>query len=268
MLKRCGVYANGYYNYLRNTKRDYHQSKQAIKNKIKDIFHSTGGIVGHRGMVIFLARDDIKLSKTTVHKYMNKELQLYCIPAKKRPRYVEGTKHEIFPNHLSQDFDIEEKNTVWCTDFTYIKGWDGKFQYNCSILDLSDRSIVATKTSRMMTSELAKETLETALSSQKKRPKGLILHSEQGSQFASYDFTEYCLKNNIKQSMSKAGCPYDNAVMERFFRTMKFELINRFQFDNDKQLETAISEYVFGWYNQVRPHASNGYKTPNEIRNT
>lgn len=104
MLKRCGVYANGYYNYLRNTKRDYHQTKQAIKNKIKDIFHSTGGIVGHRGMVIFLARDDIKLSKTTVHKYMNKELQLYCIPAKKRPRYVEGTKHEIFPNHLSQDF--------------------------------------------------------------------------------------------------------------------------------------------------------------------
>lgn len=63
-------------------------------------------------MVIFLARDDIKLSKTTVHKYMNKELQIYCIPAKKRPRYVEGTKHEIFPNHLSQDFDIGEKNTV------------------------------------------------------------------------------------------------------------------------------------------------------------
>lgn len=219
-------------------------------------------------MVIFLARDDIKVSKTTVHKYMNKELQLYCIPAKKRPRYVEGTKHEIFPNHLSQDFDIGEKNTVWCTDFTYIKGWDGKFQYNCSILDLSDRSIVATKTGRTMTSGLAKETLETALSSQKERPKDLILHSDQGSQFASYDFTEYCLKNNIKQSMSKAGCPYDNAVMERFFRTMKFELINRFRFNNNKQLETAISEYVFGWYNQVRPHASNGYKTPNEIRNT
>ena len=152
----------------------------------------------------------------------------------------------IFPNHLSQDFDIGEKNTVWCTDFTYIKGWDGKFQYNCSILDLSNRSIVATKTGRTMTSGLAKETLETALSSQKERPKDLILHSDQASQFASYDFTEYCLKNNIKQSMSKAGCPYDNAVMERFFRTMKFEFINRFRFNNDKQLETAISEYVFG----------------------
>lgn len=90
---------------------------------------------------------------------------------------------------------------------------------------------------------------------------------DQGSQLASYDFTEYCLKNEVAQSMNKARCPYDNAVMERFFRTMKFELINRYQFSNDKQLETAISEYVFRWYNQIRPRASNGYKTPNEIRN-
>lgn len=130
-----------------------------------------------------------------------------------------------------------------------------------------NRSIVATKTSRMMTSALAKETLEIALLVQKKSPKGLIPHSDQGSQLASYDFTEFCIKNEVTQSMSRAGCPYDNAVMKRFFRTMKFELINRFQFNSDKQLETAISEYVFVWYNQVRPHASNGYKTPNEIRN-
>ncbi len=65
--------------------------------------------------------------------------------------------------------------------------------------------------------------------------------------------------------MGRAGCPYDNAVMERLFRTMKIELINRFQFKSDKQLETAISEYVFEWYNQVRQNASNGYKIPNEI---
>src|SRR5690554_7714962 len=129
-------------------------------------------------MVIFLAREGINLSKTTVHKYMNKELQLYCIPAKKRPRYIEGTNRKLFTNHLSLRFKSEEKNKAWCTDFTYIKSWDGKFQYNCSILDLSDQSIVATKTGRTMTSGLAKETLETALSSQKERPKDLILHRD------------------------------------------------------------------------------------------
>ena len=93
----------------------------------------------------------------------------------------------------------------------------------------------------MMTSELAKETLETALSGHKERPKGLILHSDQGSQFASYDFTEYCLDNEVTQTMSKDGCPYDNAVIKRFLRIIKFELINRFQFKCDKQLETALS---------------------------
>lgn len=268
LLKRCDIYPNAYYNYLKDRKKGYYQNKRIIQDRIQDIFHATGGIIGYRGMAIFLARDGILLSKTTVHKVMNKELKLYCIAAKKKPRYIEGTKHETFPNLLSQNFRIEQKNRVWCTDFTYIRSWDGKFQYNCSILDLSDRSIVATKTSRMMTSKLAIETLETAMSSQKKRPKGLILHSDQGSQFASYDFTQYCLENEITQSMSKAGCPYDNAVMERFFRTLKFELIHRFHFKSDKQLETAISEYVFGWYNQIRPHSSNGYKTPLEVRNT
>lgn len=78
----------------------------------------------------------------------------------------------------------------------------------------------------MTTRELAKETLETALSAQKERPKGLILPSDQGSQLASYDFTEYCLQNEGTQSMNKAGGPYDNALMERFFRTMKFEHVN------------------------------------------
>lgn len=218
-------------------------------------------------MVIFLSREGIELSKTTVHKYMNRDLQLYCIPAKKRPPYVKGRKHETFPNLLKQNFKESCKNKTWCTDFTYIKGWDGNFRYKISILDLFDRSIVASRTSKMMTSQLAKETLNSALISQDKHPKGLVLHSDQGSQFASDDFTNFCKDKQITQSMSKAGCPYDNAVMERFFRTMKFELIRRYEFKNDKQLESAISEYVFGWYNQERPHASNGYKTPNEIRN-
>lgn len=112
--------------------------------------------------------DSVRL---TIHKYMNKDLQLYCIPANKHPRYIEGTKHELFPNFLLQNLNIKKKNTVWCTDFTYIKGLDDKFQYNYSVLDLSDRIIVATRTSRMMTSALAQGTLKIALLSQKKRPK-------------------------------------------------------------------------------------------------
>ena len=66
--------------------------------------------------------------------------------------------------------------------------------------------------------------------------------------------------------MSAAGCPYDNAPMERYYNTFKAELINRFNFRTDEELSRAISEYAYGWYNQVRPHTFNGYLTPYEAR--
>ena len=112
---------------INNWKRDYSQSKKNIQNKIIDIFHATGGIIGHRQMVIFLAREGIKLSKTTVHKFMNKELKLYCIPAKKRPHYVEGTKHEVFPNYISQNFYVEEKTRFGAQTLLTSKVGTGSF---------------------------------------------------------------------------------------------------------------------------------------------
>ena len=97
-------------------------------------------------------------------------------------------------------------------------------RYNCSILDLYDRSIVATLNSDYINTELAKATLEKALMEEKPE-KGLILHSDQGCQFTSWGFINYCESRGICQSMSKAGCPYDNAPMERFYNTLKNELI-------------------------------------------
>jgi putative transposase len=84
--------------------------------------------------------------------------------------------------------------------------------------------------------------------------------------FTSLAFTDYCQSQGIKQSMSKAGSPYDNAPMERFYNTLKEELIYRYHFHTDEELNRAISEYVYIWYNQIRPHSYNNYKTPQEAR--
>ncbi len=94
----------------------------------------------------------------------------------------------------------------------------------------------------------------------------LILHSDQGSQFASVLFTEYCKRNNIVQSMSRAGCPYDNAVMERYYNSLKNEFINHYSFETDTLLNAAIDEYAFVWYNYQRPHTYNDKLTPFEAR--
>jgi transposase InsO family protein len=217
-------------------------------------------------MRIFLARKGIILSKTTVFKYMNQTLRLLCICRRRRPGYKKGHAHKIFPNLLNQHFEVAGKNRVWCTDFTYLFLSNGSLRYNCTIMELYDRSVVASETRKWITSELAIQTLDKALKSQKVRPRNLILHSDQGCQFTSLGFILYCQKHGVQQSMSRAGCPYDNAPMERYFNSLKAELTNRFTFDNAEKLECAVAEYAYLWYNQIRPHSYNNYLTPFEAR--
>ena len=116
--------------------------------------------MGHRKMKAFLQRDGISLSKTTVHKYMNRELQLHSICRRKRPAYHRGLAHKIFPNLLKRNYSPERPNRVWCTDFTYMTLTNGTMRYNCSIIDLYDRSVVASENSPFITSSLAVRTLE------------------------------------------------------------------------------------------------------------
>jgi len=95
---------------------------------------------------------------------------------------------------------------------------------------------------------------------------GLILHSDQETQFASKVFVDFCSQNNITQSMSKAGYPYDNAPMERYFNTLKRELINQHYYHNDQELNDGIYDYAYVWYNHLRPHTFNNELTPFEAR--
>ena len=114
-------------------------------------------------MKIFLSRYGIYLSKTTVHKYMNKILNLAAVIMRKKPGYKPCKKHKIFNNLLKQNFTVNEKNKVWCTDFTYMRRPDGRFRYNCTIIDLYDRSVIASRNSDYINTDLAIETLSEAL---------------------------------------------------------------------------------------------------------
>ena len=155
---------------------------------------------------------------------MNQELNLHAVTLKKKPKYVYSDKNKVFPNILKQDFNVEDINKVWCTDFNYIRMANGKMRYNCTILDLAKREAVATVNSKWITTDLAIKALSKAIEREKSE-KGLILNSDQGVQFTSWAFTEYCEQQGIIQSMSKVGCPYDNAPMERFYKSFKTELI-------------------------------------------
>lgn len=150
--------------------------------------------MGHSKMRAFLQREGISLSKTTVHKYMNRELQLRSICRRKRPAYHRRLAHKIFPNLLKRKVSLKQPNCVWCTDFTYMTLTNGTMRYNCPIIDLYDRSVVTSKNSSFIRSSLAMRTLEIALSSSTAVSQDLILYSYQGSQFTSTEVVQHCQK--------------------------------------------------------------------------
>lgn len=194
-----------------------------------------------------------------------KALSLRSIVRKKKPNYIKGTANKVFPNLLNRDFKVDVPNKIWCTDFTYLPQKNGSIRYNCSIIDLFDRSAVATLDGNHITSKLAIATLKIALKRYKPK-KGLIIHSDQGSQFTSRQFNDFCEKHFIQQSMSHAGCPYDNAPMERFYNTLKNEYFNLYTFNSAEELDQGIYEFVYVKYNHSRPHSYNKGLTPHAAR--
>ncbi len=265
---RLNIYPNAYYNYRKHRKVDYYAQKQEVLTEIERIYHGNNGVVGYRSMKVYLDRKSIHLSNLTVHRYMNKELRLKSIVRRKKHDYHYGEAHRKFDNLLRQDFTASKPNQKWATDFTYLFLTGGDVRYNCTIIDLYDRSVMASITDRNITSDLAIRTLDKALGSQKNMSLSLILHSDQGTQYTSKAFTDHCKACGVTQSMSKAGYPYDNAPMERYFNTLKNEETNLHNYHSEEELYDAVEQFAYVKYNHVRPHSYNGYHTPFEARYT
>ena len=265
MLDQLIVCPNGYYNYKKHRKNAKGKTKASILRMIKKLYHEAGGKPGYRMMRDMLAAKGIYLSLSTVHKYMNVELGLKSVTRKRRYRYNRGAKpHAVFDDLLNRDFSAVKRNTRWCIDFTYLYLANHNKRYNCSILDLYDRRIVASVTGKSIDSKLAIKTLTRAIKACGGET-GMILHSDRGSQFTSKEFTEFCKDNGVVQSMSRPGCPCDNAPMERYFNTLKAELIYLNTFETEAKLYEEVAAYAFGWYNNLRPHSYNGGIPPAKV---
>ena len=116
---------------------------------------------------------------------------MMCLLLKRKGYHKKGKINHVFPNLINQDFKTKSVNKIWCTDFTYLYYGNGQVRYNCTIIDLYDRSVVASLNGAHITTELAIEALKIAIS-RHKPGKGLILHSDQESQFTSKEFNTFC----------------------------------------------------------------------------
>ena len=130
-----------------------------VQNQIHEIYHSHNGVDGYRRITVYLACRGYHYSPATIHKYMNTELGLHSIVRPKKPGYEHGKPHRIFENRLKQDFTADKINKKWCTDSTYLLLADHEVRYNCTIIYLHDRSVIASITDCHITSDLAIRTL-------------------------------------------------------------------------------------------------------------
>lgn len=168
--------------------------------------------------------------------------------------------HPDIANRLERKFSVAAPNQVWCGDITYI--WaEGRWYYLAVVLDLFARRVVGWAMSAHPDAELVCKALEMA-SEQRNRPKGLLFHSDQGSQYASVKFRQCLWRYGIQQSMSRRGNCWDNAPMERVFRSLKSEWIPHLGYMSYSQARQDISDYLMRHYNGVRPHQYNQGLSP------
>jgi transposase InsO family protein len=155
LLRRLEICPNAYYNCRKCRKADYYTQKSEVLSQIEDICHSRNGVDGYRSVTVYLARRGYDYSPTTIHKYMNAELGLRSIVHPQKPDYAHTKPHKAFENKIKQDFTADTVNQKWRTDFTYLFLDNHEVSYNCTIIDLHDRSVVASITDRHITSDLA-----------------------------------------------------------------------------------------------------------------
>lgn len=194
-------------------------------------------------------------------RIMRKLNLLSQIRRRKPYRHYQEAVHR-YPNLLNRQFDQCKPNQFWVTDITYIPIPRGML-YMCAVLDLCGRKVLAYRIAGNMAASLVTDTIRDALQKEKVTG-GLALHSDQGSQYTSQMYNDLSKEYHFQPSMSRPGCPYDNAAMENFFGTLKVECLYRANYASRAEVETLVAEYVH-FYNYERIDLKNGL-TPDEIR--
>lgn len=227
--------------------------------EIQRAFNLSDGSAGARSIAQMVTEAGMELSRYRASKAM-KQLNL---KSKQPPKYKNknsGKEHYVAGNLLNREFDVAAPNTVWCTDVTYLWTSDG-WSYLAVVLDLYSRRPVGWAVSKHPDTALTVKALDTAFEA-RGRPRNLMLHSDQGCHFVSKNYRNRLKRYGIQHSMSRRGNCWDNAPMERFFRSLKTEWMPKAGWQDMKEVKHAVNDYILRYYNRYRPHQHNQGMTP------
>lgn len=260
---------------LQVTKSAYYDWKQrgatvvsaeafALCARMKALFAKSRESLGSRGMVWQLRQAGYVLGRYRVRQLM-KRLGL-VVKIKRKYRVTTQSQHDlpVAGNVLNREFSPEKPNQAWVADITYVwtvQGW----LYLAVVMDLYSRRILGWCMDRTMTQALTIRALMMAINLRQPEP-GLLHHSDRGSQYASAAYQTLLKQHGIRPSMSRKGNCWDNAVMERFFKSYKEEWIGDQVYHTREAAIRDMHEYM-KYYDGVRLHSTLGYRTPMEYEN-
>lgn len=260
MCRVLQVSRSGYYESLRRVPSGHNRSDELLRPEIKAAFVKGRKNYGTRRIKVELKKQDIIASRRRICRLMREEDLV--VKTKRKFKVTTDSKHDkpIAPNLLEREFTVDTPDTVYVGDITYIPTREG-WLYLAVVIDLFSRAVVGWAMSSRMTADLVNNALLMAI--WKRKPaKGLISHSDRGSQYASETHRQIHIDHGIKASMSRKGNCWDNAVAESFFHTLKTELVYHIDFETRAEARTSIFEYIEVFYNRQRLHSVNGYEAP------
>ena len=262
MCRVLGVHRSGYYAWLRIGASVRAREDQRLLGLIKHHWLASGAVYGYRKITLDLREAGEHCSRHRVLRLMKNEGLRAQVGYGSKPRHRGGPVGTV-KNVLDRDFAPDAPNQTWVTDITYIRTYEG-WLFLAAVMDLYSRQIVGWATQPTMTSDLVLQALLAAVWKRKPGP-GVMVHSDQGSQFTSSDWQSFLKAHHMVPSMSRRGNCHDNAVAESFFSVLKKERIKRRIYPNRASAASDVFDYIEMFYNPIRRHGSAGNLSPVEF---
>lgn len=260
MCRVLDIERSGFYAWLKTPQSPRARHNEWLTGQIKQHWLESGCVYGYRNITMDLKDAGITCSKNRVHRLMQ-EAQIQSLRGYKRHRGFNGGKPaSAAPNTLNREFVVVTPNTVWVTDFTYIRTHEG-WLFLTVVIDLFSRQVIGWSMKNNPRAELVIDALVMALWRRKPQEKVLI-HSDQGVQYTCSDWRKFLTDHNLEASMSRRGNCHDNAVAESFFSLLKTERIKRKIYKTRNEARADIFNYIEFFYNPVRRHGNNDGLSP------
>ena len=254
------VSQSAYYDWLKRPESTHNREDRLLGEKVKKIHKKSRETYGARRIRQELMAEGNTISRKRVGRLMKQ--QGLRAKGKRKFKATTNSNHgrPVAPNLLNREFQVNRPDTVYVGDITYIPTDEG-WLYLAVLIDLYSRAIVGWAMSERMTAQLANDALMMAI--WKRRPaKGLMVHSDRGSQYASGLYQKTINDRGFICSMSRKGNCWDNAPSESFFHTLKTELTHHRRYQTRVEAKQEIFEYIEVFYNRQRRHSTIGYQTP------